>query len=187
VIVNQATIAALYEGFGSIAAGIVNDERDEVSPQLFMIKIEDVVENPETGVQKCTSVAACDASSMQALMANKDKLAALIRKVLDHDMPDKKLNCEAVVHISEAWAATATQDEVTRGYSGVAPSERPDRIDVLLVAVHTKFGSYSQTSPFVVGEDGVRRLPALIPLDFTAAITGRLAPMNDTRTGSSAH
>ncbi len=137
--VSQDLIKKLHDHYAHAAISIFNDEK-EVVPQCFLIGVD--------GDGNVTDTEATPAKQMQMFFGSergKDIFALFPKEMLDdthevHQITKKLLGFAptVIVQVNEAWMRYAKKDAL---YDGVAPSQHPDRKEVILISIHTRTGS----------------------------------------------
>lgn len=179
-------ITELYRVHAQGAVNYINTTGKELMPQLAAVVMSD-----EPG--KVRDVMVVDPRLVSALHCDdgaKDVLMKLVRLILQHGAPagGKNIAPDAVVHIAEGWmvARQHTHDgqlnirDLANGYlDGYASlDEHPDRVETLMVTVHTRHKSYGGICPITSTDAG--RCATYVPLDPKGIMLGRLS-MSDER------
>jgi hypothetical protein len=158
---------------GTIAVKIIN-EGEELEPQLFIVEVKNKDDN-QSDIEGIIAIDPRLVMMMQRDGMTKDALMAMIRKLLNpqsslhqqiKSMVD--LRPDFVVHITEAWIASYLPDNDP--LSELAPSERHDRTESLMMLIHTPDHTYNGISR-IVTKDGKRHVE-LEPLDMNATNCG---------------
>ena len=133
----------LHDQFAAIAIAIFNNG-EEVAPQLFLLR-------PDSTGQG--AMAALPPEMMRQFFGaegGKDQLARLLESVLTEGHPLRQQVKEAagfeptvLVQVNEAWALLEPQEEdLEKLAAGGTLAKHPQRREVVLVALHTRFGSF---------------------------------------------
>ena len=177
-IVEQDVIEA-YNTFGTIAAGIINDQHQEVEAQLFLVQLDD-----KPG--RLSDAMAIDPrliNEFQRSGKGKDIMMEFIRQLLTpgntlHDMVRIQANVrpDIAVHISEVWLAHIYDLDDPR--VSIPASQREDKRESLMISVHVP--DYTYLGHSLIEGKGAKRRVTLVPLDVKHITAGgRLTMQGD--------
>lgn len=174
-------ITSLYECHAQGAVDYINSTSQELMPHLL-----GVVMGLEPGtIRKVMIVDPCLVSALHCDPSAKDVMMKLVRLILERGIPgpEGQIAPDAVVHVAEGWMLKRKHssdrelhvpdlaDQYLEGYASV--SEHPDRVETLMVTVHTPHKSYGGTCPITTTSTG--RQATYEPLNPKVLMLGRLS------------
>lgn len=174
---SQETIdfSRIYDHFSKMAITKFNAE-GEVPPALIMVKFKEGGES-NGDVLKMGVVAPEMTEEFFSGEEGKDKLAHFIRESLTEGEElravlekEAQFAPDAIIQISEAWVATAKNEE---DIGTTPPSQRANRKEALLVLIHHRWGGTIAGMHTI--EDEPTRHATFQELDQKMVITGRMA------------
>ncbi len=169
--ISSIDLKAIYEALTPKMVEHFNED-GELQPALLLISM-----SPEEGeIADIESVPHELTKAMQETSQSKDFMMAVIAGILRSESPLRAALLEAgysrpdvVAHITEAWQVMGNSATTLNGR---AVSEHPDRTEVLLLAMHTVFGTTTHWLPIDAATRKAMAQPYAV--DETLRMGGRM-------------